>query len=68
MAYLGANKMHDRLLRVPEAAHRLGVREKTIRRWIFLRKLTYLKVGRAVRISERQIERIIQRGTVRRRS
>jgi len=47
-----------------EAAQRLRLKPKTVRRWIFLRKLSYVKVGASVRIPEAEIRRIIKEGTV----
>jgi excisionase family DNA binding protein len=53
-----------RLVTLPEAADRLGVKVNTIRAWIYRRSVPYTKVGRAVRLSEATIESIIERGTV----
>ena len=52
------------MLTVPEAAKRLGLKESTLRFWIWQRRIEYVKVGRAVRISERAIAELIARGTV----
>jgi excisionase family DNA binding protein len=46
------------------AAERLGVTVKCLRGWIYRRAIPYVKVGRAVRISDETIESIISRGTV----
>lgn len=54
----------NKLRSVPYAADRLGVKESCVRSWIYQRKIPYVKVGRAVRISEATIEEIIARGTV----
>ncbi len=56
--------MTEKLLNVREAALRLGVKERTIRRWVYLRRVAYIKVGSALRISEGEVERLIQQGTV----
>lgn len=56
----------DVLQSVSEVARQLGLKEGTIRRWILLRKIDYIKVGGAVRIHASEIERIIQEGRVRR--
>ncbi len=53
----------DELLTVPEAARLLGVKERTVRRWVLLRRITYVKIGAAVRIPESEIARIIEEGT-----
>lgn len=55
----------DRLLRISEAAERLGLRESTLRRWVLLRKITFTKPGgRAVRIPISEVERLILQSTV----
>lgn len=40
----------DRLLRVPEAAELLGIKESTLRKWIFKRKITSIRVGKTVSV------------------
>ena len=52
-----------RLRSLPQAAERLGVSIKTMRGWVYRRTIPYVKVGRAVRISEETIDKIIERGT-----
>ena len=57
--------MAKQLLTIREAAQRLGLREKTLRRWVALRKIEYIKAGeRAVRIPSSEIDRIIEVGRV----
>jgi excisionase family DNA binding protein len=53
-----------RLLTLPEAAERLGLKEATLRFWVWQRKIEIVRVGRAVRISEDVVRRLIERGTV----
>jgi excisionase family DNA binding protein len=53
-----------RLRSLPEAADRLGLSVKCLRGWVWRRSIPYVKVGRAVRISDETIQRIIDRGTV----
>jgi excisionase family DNA binding protein len=53
-----------RLVTLPEAADRLGVKVNTIRAWIYRRSVPYTKVGRAVRISDETIDKLIEQGTV----
>ena len=60
--------MASKLLTITEAAVRLRLREATIRRWVFLRKMNYVKAGSAVRIPESEVERIIAEGTVKKLS
>jgi excisionase family DNA binding protein len=53
----------EELLTVQEAARRLGLKNKTIRRWIVYRKIEFIKAGeRAVRISSVEVDRIIDAG------
>jgi excisionase family DNA binding protein len=53
-----------RLRTLPEAAERLGLSVKCLRGWVWRRSIPYVKVGRAVRISDQTIQSIIERGTV----
>ncbi len=57
--------MTTQLLTIREAAQKLGLREKTLRRWVALRKIEYIKAGeRAVRIPSDEIDRLIEAGRV----
>lgn len=60
MAIASAAKLRS----LPEAAERLGLSVKCLRGWVWRRSIPYVKVGRAVRISDETIERIIDRGTI----
>jgi excisionase family DNA binding protein len=53
-----------KLVTIPEAAERLGISVKCLRAWVWRRAISYVKVGRGVRISEETINKIIERGTV----
>ena len=55
---------HVRLLRLEEAAERLGLKLSTLRFWVWQRKIEVVRVGRAVRVREDAIERLIEDGTV----
>lgn len=60
--------MANNLLRINEAAERLGLREKTIRNWIYERKIDSVKLlDRSVRISENTIAELIAVGAKPRR-
>ena len=48
---------------LPVAAEQLGVTVKCLRSWIYRRVIPYVKVGRAVRISDSTIQRLIEQGT-----
>lgn len=52
--------MRGRLLRVPEAAMRLGLKESTVRRMILDKKVDVIRIGRTVSIPENFIENLIQ--------
>ena len=53
----------SRLLRVPEAAERLGLKPSTIRKMIVQRRIDIIRpTSRAVRISEATIDAILRRG------
>jgi excisionase family DNA binding protein len=54
----------DPLLRVDEAAVALGLSPKTLRDWIAQRRLEIVRLGRAIRVSEAEVARIIADGTV----
>jgi excisionase family DNA binding protein len=49
---------------VKEAAQRWGVRVTTARIWLAQGKVTYVRLGRTLRISEEEIERLIVENTV----
>ena len=53
-----------RLLTLPQAAERLGLKVATLRFWVWQRKIEIVRVGHAVRISEDVVKRLIERGTV----
>lgn len=52
----------QKLNTLPQAAEQLGVTVKCLRGWIYRRTIDYVKIGRAVRIKDETIERIIERG------
>ena len=52
----------SRLYTVPEAAEALNVTQAAVRRWIFERRLTVVKIGSAVRIKETELARLIEAG------
>ena len=53
-----------RLLRLDETAERLGLKLSTLRFWVWQRKIEIVRVGRAVRVSEDTVKRLIEDGTV----
>jgi excisionase family DNA binding protein len=52
-----------RLLKVPEAASRLNVSEKTTWKMVYARRVDVVRIGRSVRIPEEAIEKLIDNGT-----
>ena len=57
----------DQLLRIPEAAELLTLRPVTIRAWLVRRKLSFVRVGRSIRIPRSEVERVLTEGLVARR-
>lgn len=51
-----------RLLKVSEVADALSVSEQTIRHWLSEGKISYVKLGRATRVSEHELRRLIAEG------
>jgi len=54
----------DRLLTVKEAAERLNTSERFPRRLIEERRIAFVRIGRHVRIPERELEAFIRSGLV----
>ena len=54
----------DTLLTVDHAAERLGTSVRFVRRLIFERRIAYVKVGRHVRITSRDLDAFIAGGRV----
>jgi excisionase family DNA binding protein len=50
------------LLSVPQFADTLEVKPSCIRRWILMRKITVVKIGRLVRIPASEVQRLIDSG------
>jgi excisionase family DNA binding protein len=54
----------DRLLTVPEAGDATATSERFIRRLVAERRITFVKVGKFVRIPESAVQRFLTEGTV----
>lgn len=54
----------NRLLNVHEAAKLLGVSVSSLRLWTRARRLSTVRLGRMVRISPAEIERMVAEGTI----
>jgi excisionase family DNA binding protein len=57
-------RQSSRLLTVEEVAERLNVSVRNVRHQIFQRRLAVVKIGRLVRVDERDLEALIERGRV----
>lgn len=53
-----------RLLTLPQAAERLGLKVATLRFWVWQRKIETVRIGRAVRFREGTIDQLIECGTM----
>jgi excisionase family DNA binding protein len=49
---------------IEAAVPRLGVKVPTLRKWISQRRISYVRVGRRIFISDEEISRIVAAGTV----
>ena len=55
--------MREQLLTIKEAAERCALSPATIRKWLYLRKLPSVKLGRrAVRVREGDLEALVRLG------
>jgi excisionase family DNA binding protein len=54
----------DTLLSVEQAAERLGTSARFVRRLVCERRIAYVKLGRHVRISSRDLDAFIEAGRV----
>jgi excisionase family DNA binding protein len=52
------------MLTAAEAAAALGIKEATVRAWVSKRKITYVKLGRLVRIPAKEIEILVEHATI----
>jgi excisionase family DNA binding protein len=52
------------LLTVNEFAAALRMTPACIRRWILVRRISFMKIGRSVRIPSSELDRLITAGTV----
>ena len=56
--------MTSRPRTVHETAQELGLSVHTVRAWIAQRRIAHIRLGRAVRVSAEEIERILSDGTI----
>ena len=48
------------LLTVKEVSEKLHLSEATIRKWIITKKIKFIKLGKAVRIHQEELDRLIK--------
>lgn len=58
------NEQHDQLLTVAQAGEYLGTGERFIRRLIAQRRITYVKLGKYVRLKRSTLDDFIEAGRV----
>lgn len=56
----------EELLRIPAAARVLGIKQKTLRDWVWRRKITFIKVGKGVAFRPSDLRDFIEKNVVRR--
>jgi excisionase family DNA binding protein len=61
---MGSDSQPSDLLTLAEAASRLRLKVSTLRDWILKRRLSYVKVGRLVRIRRSDLEALIEMSLV----
>jgi len=54
----------SKLLSVTEFADAVGLSPKTIRQWVWTRRVPYIRVGRAIRFRPETVDEILRRGAV----
>lgn len=52
------------MLKIDDAASALGMSPHTLRTWVAQRRIAFVRLGRAVRIPETEVKRLIRVGTV----
>jgi excisionase family DNA binding protein len=57
-----------KLLHVNEVCGTLGIKESTLRKWIFNRRIPFVRVGRLVKFEPEAIQRFIEENRVERAS
>lgn len=59
--------MQNELLRINEVAELLTLRPVTVRAWLARRKLSFVRIGRSIRIPRTEVDRVLTEGAVPRR-
>ena len=53
-----------KLLSIREFASELGLSPRTVQQWVWLRRVPFVRVGRAIRFRRETVQEILDRGTV----
>jgi excisionase family DNA binding protein len=56
-------RMNGKLLNIDAAAEALSIKRSTLRAWVSRSKIGSIRVGRAVRVPESEIQRVLREGT-----
>ena len=56
----------EELLRIPDAARLLGIKQKTLRDWVWRRKITFIRVGKGIAFRPSDLREFIEKNVVRR--
>jgi excisionase family DNA binding protein len=56
--------VRNQQLTVREAAKRLGISPHTVRAWISTKKLGHVRLGRAVRVPQTEVDRLVAGGWI----
>ena len=58
------NNERTKLLTIDVAAGVLGLKPPTLRAWMARRKIGFVRLGRATRIPQSEVDRLVERGFV----
>jgi excisionase family DNA binding protein len=58
----------EELLRIPDAARVLGIKQKTLRDWVWRRKISFIKVGKGVAFRPSDLREFIEKNVVKQES
>lgn len=54
----------EKLMNIREFASALGISPRTVQQWVWLRRVPFVRVGRAIRFKPETVTEILDRGTV----
>jgi excisionase family DNA binding protein len=53
-----------KLMNIREFAEALGLSHRTVQQWVWLRRVPFVRVGRAIRFRPETVQEILESGTV----